>query len=394
MKISLILFFILFAAKTCLGQVFTLNQGEVKTKNYYAELPYESVNGKLIINVLISGKFRRFLFDTGAPVALSKSLSEEIKAVLLNRDLLKDVNGNIDSVSYIKINEINVGGVVFKNIPAVGAMPEIYKCWNVEGVIGSNLLRNTVISINSGKHLIIFTDQPDKLSLDQAKSIPLFTNSDGNRQSKPVINLKLGNKVIVQLDFDTGDNDFLRCTDRLMAWLRPYEVYKIVGKGYGATSIGGYGLQAEADKYLLNFSFLTLGNARFEHFISETQRDGTSAIGTGILNYGDVTLDFINHRFYFKARQKRFDLNKKQWPFQPTIKDDKLVIGLVWEKGMNLVKPGEQIISVDGKDYTHVDFCELLNAPPILSGKDSAILTIRDDQGQKRNVKIVKNRRP
>jgi hypothetical protein len=387
-----IIYFVLFSALSTVGfsQTFTMNQGGANVKNYYVELPYESINGKMILSVGLKGKTHRFLFDTGAPTALNKELATQISADLMHTDIARDVNGHADSVSIVKLNDINLGNVTFSGIPSMCFLPDLYKCWNVDGVIGSNLLRSSIVSIVSAKHLIIIADQSDKLPLNKRHSVPLITNEGNNVQSNPVIKINLKNKVNLALQFDTGDNGFLRFTDDFMNQLAKYDVYETIAKGYGASQIGGGGLQANADKYLLKIPFLNIGSARFDNVITETNKGGTAGFGTKLLEYGNVTLDFINSKFYFDGYIETNDLNGKHWPFQPTVTDNKLVVGLVWDKAINLVKPGEQIVAINDEQFLQVNLCEMINRKPVLADKDSVTITIKNQQGAERKVKIIK----
>lgn len=374
----------------CAAQPLSLNQGGAISSNYYTELPYESINGKMIVRVELAGRPHRFLFDTGAPMELSKALAAELNASVIHRSMSSDINGAVDSVSVVKLDSIKLGNVTFAGIPALLLFPDFYKCWNIDGVIGSNIFAHSIVSIAGDRHVIIITDDAGKLSLNEKHSVPMMTNNPGNLQNKPVIKIEMGGKVNLSLDFDTGNSDFLHFTDDVMTKLAPYQVYSVLAKGYGASSVGSFGLQADADKYLLKVPYLKIGEARFNNVITQTNKGGMPSIGSKVLNYGNVTLDFINGKFYFDALTGTNDLNEKQWPFQPALKGNQLVVGLIWDKGISLVKSGEQIIAIDGKDYTQPDLCELLNKGAVLAGKETAAITLKNSAGQQRNIQISK----
>ena len=133
-----------------------------------------------------------------------------------------------------------------------------------------------------------------------------------------------------------------------------------------------------------------IGEGCFNNVITETNKGGSAAIGSRLLDYGNVTLDFVNGRFYFDARNETNDLNEKHWPIRPTVIGNKLVAGIVWAKALNLLKPGEQIITVNKKSFPEVNLCDMLNREPIIAGTDSATVTIKDKQGKERIIQIVK----
>ncbi|MDP9076519.1 MAG: retroviral-like aspartic protease family protein [Bacteroidota bacterium] len=384
MKTALILLFCLFSCTVGFAQISALNQGCTTAPNYYTELPYTSINGKLLVDVELYGKKHKFLFDTGAPVQLSNELTAELKLTAVNKINVGDVNGATDSTRVMRL-EIKLGNVIFADVPAINVFPEVYKCWGVDGVIGSNLLRNSIVRIDADRHVIVLTDHADKLSLNPGHSLPLSTP---DAQSTPVIQISLNKKLNLTLPFDTGDNGFLRFSEDLMTRLDKKGLFKTLAKGYGANQIGALGLQSNAEKYLLKIPFLMIGSTRFNNVITQTSKGGIPGVGTKLLDYGSVTLDFIHSKFYFDAKDETTDLNEKQWPFQPSLSGNKLVVGVVWDKGVNVVKPGQQIIAIDDKDFSVVNICDMVNSKPLLSGRESAIITLRDADGKEKKVPI------
>lgn len=365
-----------------------LNRGEVSAKGYYEEIPYEDINGKMFVNVELGGQKHKFLFDTGAPVELSQELVSAIKPPVFAKIKAGDVNGKTDSTRVMNLSGLKVGNLLFMNVAAIDIFPAFYKCWGAEGVLGSNILRNSIVQINATKHVIIITDQADKLGLNDKHSVLMLTNTDG--QSTPVLQINLNKKLNLALPFDTGDNGFLRFSEDLKNRIAKNDVFKVIDKGYGASMFGVQGLQDNADKYLLKVPSLTIGSARFDNVITETNKGAIPGIGTKLLNYGTVTMDFIHGKFYFDATDDIRDLNEKQWPFQPTLNGDKIVVGLVWAKGKKIVKPGLQILAVDDRDVTHVNICDIISGGPILAGKETATITIKDGNGKEQKIQVSK----
>ncbi|WP_367867536.1 retropepsin-like aspartic protease [Pedobacter sp. WC2423] len=370
------------------AQEFTYNQGGTSAKNYYEEIPYQTINGKMFIQVELHGKKHKFLFDTGAPVAISPELVTQLKAKFLDEDTLSDVNGVTDTMGVVQIPQIKIGKIRFDHIPAITLFPDFYRCWGIDGVIGSNILRNSIVSIDGKKQVIILTDQLEKLKLNDSYSSPMITNT--SYQSNPIIKIQLKDNTTIDLGFDTGDNEFLRISEELLSQLPDSGAYEILAKGYGANTIGGLGLQQSAEKYLLRFPQIKIGNGLFNNTIMETNKSGSSAIGSKILLYGVVTLDFIHSKFYFNSTKKDNEVREKQWPFVPTVINDRLAVGVVWDKYKNEVKPGQRIVAIDNVDYADVTLCDMLNRPHILAGKETAIITIKDDQGNLQKIQISK----
>ena len=379
---------LLLVSPACFAQTFTFNQGGTDSKNYYEEIPYENINGKIFLEGEIAGKKHRFLFDTGAPVAISKELAAELNAKVLHKDIIDDTFLHTDSVTTVELNDLKLGGLAFNHIPAITLFPAFYSCYHIDGVIGSNLLRNMIVSIINSKHIIVFTDQKNKLNLKSKNSTELISKQ--GYQSDPQIKIVMKNKVTLTIPFDSGDNEFLRINDKMVASLKQYALFDTLAKGYGASTIGLMGLQTAADKYLFKVAFFNVGNGRFDNLIVESNKDAIPAIGSKLLEYGTVTLDFINSKFYFDANTAVNDLVEKQWPLRTTFADNKLIAGVIWQKAAGLVKQGEQIIAIDDTDYSNVTICDLVNNKPPFYGKDTAVLTLKDPQGNTRKVTINK----
>jgi predicted aspartyl protease len=384
MKLITFLLFLLPVAG--FSQGFTLNEGGPVEKNYYCEIPFEYVNGKMFLTGEIGGKKHRFLFDTGAPVAVSNELATEINAKTIHKIDIHDTYLHADSTNIVQLNGIKLGDITFNQIPAITLFPDIYRCYGIDGVIGSNLLRSSIISIDNNRHLIIITDQKSKLDLKAKNSTDLIFKP--GLQSDPQIKIVLKNKLTLTTPFDTGDNTFFRLNDKTVADLKQYALFDTLAKGYGASGMSLMGMQNAAPKYLFKVSFITVGNGKFNNLITESSKDAIPAIGCKLIEYGVVTLDFIHGKFYFDAYQPEVDLNEKQFAVKPIFADNKLVAGVVWEKAKDLVKQGEQILTIDGKDYSNVTLCDLLNNKLPLAGKENAVLTIKNAQGEIRKVNI------
>ncbi|MBE5320074.1 clan AA aspartic protease [Pedobacter sp. MR2016-19] len=385
-RILFITFFLLITEYS-FSQSFSYNKGGTKATNYFEEIPYQDINGKMIVKVKINGIDYNFLFDTGAPMCLSSKILTAVNADKLENDQVKDVNGNKTSSSTVIIKDIALGNLNFSGIPAVVGVPDFFKCWNVEGIIGSNLLRNSIIQINSQKKTIIITDLTEKLQLGDNKGISLFLDTI---QSYPVFKVQLSGNSTMKVNFDTGDNGLLSLSETSMEQLKKAKVYEIVTKGYGANQIGAFGMEKDNEKLLLKFLTFNIADVHLKNVMTVTSKGSGARLGSKMLNYAIVTIDFINKKFYFEGNAKEIDLAEKQWPFQPTFNNNKLIVGLVWDEASDSVALGEQIVEVDGIRFETVDFCDLLNKKSILEGKERSIITLRSQDGKLRKLEVEK----
>jgi len=66
------------------AQSFSFNQGGFSEPDYFIELPYKNVKGKIIIEVKIENQLRKFILDTGAPTVIRKGLFENLRLGVLS----------------------------------------------------------------------------------------------------------------------------------------------------------------------------------------------------------------------------------------------------------------------------------------------------------------------
>lgn len=370
------------------AQRYPLNQGCTTTKNYYAEMPYEIVDGEIIVYPEINGKKLRFLFDTGAPVQITTELLADLKLPVKTPIQITDANGATDSLNIVTLPVINLNNVVFSNVPAFVDGADIYKCWHIDGVIGSNILRNSIVRFDTRRHIIILTDEEKRLPLNKKTRATLLIDKV---QSTPYVVVWLTGKKTLLAGFDTGDPEFLMMTESDMKRFSKINVYKKLSAGYGSGRRSVLGLQKPDSTYRLKFPLLHIGGCEFNNVITETNKIAATRIGTKMLDYGTVTLDFIHHAFYFEPDSDKINLDSKCWSLQPVVSGDKLVAGVVWGSLKDHVKTGEQILAIDGVSYEKVTLCDILSAKSsLLKDKQKAVITIKGENGEIRKVEIVK----
>jgi predicted aspartyl protease len=390
MKPTILLSFLLLTINFCFAQ--NLNSGGPAESGFYEEIPFEQINGKIIIDIEIAGRIHKFLLDTGAPVTISDEIATELGINPAKESNVVDAYGNVSSTKIALVNNIKLGNVNFKNIPALIGTNVIFKCLGVDGNIGSNLLRNTIISFNSKNKTITITDNASRLNLEPKDHIPLDIKKD--KQSTPFFILEVANGVTGDYFIDTGSGGFLTLSTTYMNIFKAHNSCEILTTGYGSNSVGENGIENSNVKQRVMFPSIKLDNAVFKHVKAETvfnnTGSGNNTIGVKLLDYGILTLDYIGRRLYFDPFTPETDLAEKSWSISPTYSEGKLLVGVVWDKLKDKVKPGEQIIAIDGVSCEQVDLCNLLTQKSILQGREQATLTIKDEKGNLSQLMIVK----
>src|SRR4051812_2905641 len=82
--------------------VNTINAGTLENKNFYFSVPYQPTQGDAgVVTVVIKGKKRRFMVDTGAPLIISKALQRECNFSLFYQSKLVDANNDTSGVTIV-----------------------------------------------------------------------------------------------------------------------------------------------------------------------------------------------------------------------------------------------------------------------------------------------------
>ncbi|NIG55035.1 retropepsin-like aspartic protease [Chitinophaga sp. Cy-1792] len=386
MRYTFSFIFLLVSATASFAQRVTFNKGGTSSKNYYEEISYEYTNGVMFVTPEINGIKRKFLFDTGAPLQITDELYNELKPEIINHTEITDATGNKDRLNIVAIANLKLNNLSFTGVPALVTGSSMYKCWQVDGVIGSNLLRNCIVQIIPAKHLIILTDDETKLSLNKKMQTTLET---GEPQSYPFFMVQLTEKETLKIGFDTGMSDFLRLTAAHAKRLEKDGIIEKISSGYGINRMSLLGLAVPDSLFRMKVSRLGIAGCNFTNIIAETGNGRNTRVGSKLLDYGTVTIDFIHHYFYFEPTTDHTDRSEKLLPLRPIIADNKLVAGMVWGTLKDEVKTGDQIMSIDGEPCETMDFCAWLNdKADWFMKKQTATLTIKEAQGNLKKISL------
>jgi predicted aspartyl protease len=384
----------LFISLVALGQRNHFTKGLDIDKNYYTEITFEFISEKIIIPVVIEGQEYKFILDTGAPNVISKKLKKNIKSKHISSINVTDATSKKDKLDIVSIPLITIGGVSFRNSPTLTDNSDnniLFDCLGIDGIIGSNILYKSILQIDLNRKIIILTDKAKqlKLNIDNASKLDLV-----NAQKSPYVWITLGNtnKVKEHLLIDTGMKGFYDLTINNLEFLNKNKVSKILSSSIGSTSISLFGSAKESQQYQVHIPDLKLNNATFKNVLAETTSDTNSRLGTEILNYGIVTINFKNKRFYFESNKTKNNINEETIGFKPTIINNKLVVGMVWndqlKKEMNF---GDEIIKINDMDIASIPLCNFINGEIQITNKKAFEMTIKRQDNSLKTFQIKKS---
>jgi len=318
----------------------------------------------------------------------------ELHPAVMSKVAVSDQAGIIDDLQIVALQDIKLGSVVFNNIPTVVVKDAtIFDCFGVDGLIGSNLLRNSVVQFSSKTHTLTLTDDPKKLALNKKYASAMQLTP---LQSNPYVWIELSNGKIKGRDhvlFDSGMDSFYDLSmNAYQTVFKPIDLFAVQAQATGSFTLGLNGAPVDENYYKVTAPQLLLNGVAFKDITTETTYGDSSRIGANVFKYGLVTLDYKNKAFYFEPYDTGdVNLGVSDWPFTPTVKDNKLVVGIVWGKlWNNIILPGDEILQFDGKTYEGVDVCSILTHSH-KSASQMAKLVLRDvNTGEIKELEVSK----
>lgn len=385
-----LVFILLFINSLIFGQI-NFNQGSINLKEYYEVIPFQTEIGKIILPVTINNKTYRFLLDTGAPNLFSPELLKELNVTEGDSINVNDANNQDQKMKFAVVPQLKIGNLSFENQAGLIYNFEehnLLSCYKIDGFIGSNLLRNSIIKINGANKTIIITNKIKSLNINKK---PIKMKLVGNQKS-PYVELnfvgKNKEKASDMVLVDTGMDGLYDMSKRAYTIFEKSKIFEALHSATGIGDSGLFGTGNSNEQKLLEIENANLNQQIINNIMVTTTTDDNSRIGLDFLKYGDITLDFLNKKFYFEST-KTIDVKEKTPKFNVSIQNNKVVVGLVWDDRLKtLMYTGDEFISVDQIDITNISLCDFLKLKKEWKNKDRYILKIKNKEGQISEINI------
>jgi predicted aspartyl protease len=392
MRTLIFLFFLfVYHVSYCQLNTFTFNQGGAKEAHFYSKFKFENLHGFVIAKVKISEQEYRFLLDTGAPTAVSKKIQEKLGLKNIRNIQMKDGVGSEGTSDVVVLDEIAFGNVTFNNIPSIILESKhLEQCLKVDGIIGSNLLRNAVIRFSQIDSTLTLTNDIEALNLRDIVATEMELDS---MQSTPFVTVQLSNETEAEemLQFDTGCNAFYDLSNHAYSALKEYSIFQEKAQGYGRNAISVFGDGVNISTALVELPMMTINNVLFHNILTQVSNDYTSRIGNKIFDYGNVTLDYIHKKFYFEPYKNNTNLKEKMFPISLRLEGTSVYVGIIWDNELRQkVSINDQIIAVDGINCEIVEPCDVVFRNTIWQSKEKLTLTLKSKEGESKTIVMDK----
>ncbi len=354
-----------------------------KTARKFTEgIPFQFVNGEILIDVTIQGKAYSFIFDTGAPTIISDDLRDELGIEENGQVDLSDGTNHYRRQKLYTINNILVGNTNFSNTVCISVpLGDVSEqlCHHIDGIIGANLMKQYYWTINFEKNILtLSTVLPDVPA--SAKALHFYEGMNGS----PYLQLQCGDST-TGIEFDTGSNGPVVLSDSI--WFNSPEGKKApFATLYGILGQTVY-RKEQSIEYLCLAHTLRLDRMEFENILvgSRNMNGRLQTLGTKFMKNYHITLDWRDHIIFLDQ--------VSAGPVEPFIRsigisinliNGKLLVSNLWKNSLaekQGIKLGDEIISVNGESVLGLSEEKYCDLKELIKNSDSLTVTTKGFDG-------------
>ena len=319
-------------------------------------------NKLIIVPITIKGKEYRFLFDTGAPFSISEELQENTNFKTVSKGNIVDSDYNRKKVKWVQVNSINVGNVSFKNQTAfVGdfdANP-IMNCLEIDGIIGSNLIRQYNWTIDQEKYALSLSSKTGIDTREESLVLPFKTDNQYNI----FVDINIGKSSFKNVLVDYGSNGSIALSNEIFALLQEKNIVNKTFIEKGINQSGIIGKPVELNRKIAYSDSVRINNLSIENVMLRTGK--TVSLGNDFLSRFKVTIDWNNKNLYLlKSDKVRDKSNTAGFRIGYTLEKGIYVQSVMeksdaYNKG---IRPNMEVVKIDSLDFKNgSDFCDYVD---------------------------------
>lgn len=258
-----------------------MKQGTLETQDFFKEIPFQYVNGLIILTVEIQSKKYNLALDSGAEVnALDKSIASEINFKTLKKLKVNSTTSSKKGQLIGAIPKMSIDGIDFNNTAAAfidfSGFSKVIGCMPIHGLIGNNVMRKAHWQIDYQNQIVRVTDDFSKLKTSEnSHRLKMNAGTHGNIY----FDLKIA-ETNVKCTFDTGYSGKFKTNKMELLKDIPHEIVKgMQGVNASGIVIGENSSAVINELYVENIPLLDqevvfvknssdlIGNEFWEHYI-------------------------------------------------------------------------------------------------------------------------------
>jgi hypothetical protein len=335
-----------------------IQYGKIANKDFNESIAIEIDNGLIFLPVSINGKKYRFLFDSGAPFSISEQLQSEYSFKNISSGTIVDSDLNKEAINWVSVDAINIGEVTFTGQTAfIGdfqANP-ILKCLGIDGIIGSNVIRQCNWTIDQAQKSLRLFSTIDAQMYDEHTVVPFITDDQYNI----FINLNIGQSTIKNILVDYGSVGAVSLSDEIFEVLKDRKTIDKIFTESGTNQSGIVGKAVALNRKNTITDAVELYGQPLKNVLLRTGK--TVSVGNAFLSRFKVTMDWTNKKFYITKNKTTLPSNEflgfklgysasKGVFVQSVIENSN-----AFKKG---IRPDMKVLKIDNLDFSRDDdFC-------------------------------------
>lgn len=335
--------------------------GSLDKTDFEETIDVEITRGLVIVPVKIHGKYYRFLFDTGATLSISEELQKEYNFKTVSTGYIVDSDKSRKKVSYIQIDSLLLNEIPFIQQTAFVTdfrSNPVIKCLNLDGIIGSNLIRFCNWKIDFENKQITIGNSS---LIDEGKSYT-STEFKVDNQYSNLVNIKAGPSTIRNMKVDYGSNGSLSVPDKVFSTLKENQIITQSFTESGVTQSGIIGKTKKSNREIAWLDTIQMNDFMMKDVHIKSGKSGL--IGTNILSKQNVIINWTDQIIQFEIANYEPNDRKTVGCNIGTLNDGTVYIQSVLEGStayLKGIRPHMKVQKLDTIDFiTAHNFCDYI----------------------------------
>lgn len=325
-------------------------------------LPMTVVRTWLTVEAAVDGRNCRFLVDTGSPSTVVSARTAAALGIAGNATTTVGTSdGTEATMRRAVVGRMMLGDRLLTDLPVLVASDTVLDCFEIDGILGGDILRRYVVRLSLRDNYMLLADRRSEAGdIDRKRSVRMRLKHNKSYCARNYVRGAKG-KYRVWALFDTGAGSVsFECWE----WLHEQNALTDlhVAEGYG-TSSGLMGSNVVSRRAVAMFAVPHFEFAGVDIRNIPVRSGRSSILGTQLLKWGDVVLDYPGRRIYYLADDDRVEAGDGSagvvniYPAFDAWRG--VVVGSVWDPSLaGRVRSGDRIVRIDDMPTDSMSVCD------------------------------------